>query len=57
MHQEARIERHGAVGAVDQDGVGMAAKTSLPLEQVDAVPAAQQRGRGQTGNAAADDRD
>ena len=41
MHQEARIERNGAVRAIDEHRVGVTAETPLLFEEVHPVPAAQ----------------
>ena len=57
VHEEPGIERHGAVRAVDQHGVRVAAQPALLFEEVHPVPSAQQRGSGQAGDPRADDRD
>ena len=57
VHQEAGVERHAPVGRSMHHGVGVAAEPLLLFEQLHPVPAAQEIGSRQAGNARADDRD
>ena len=57
VHQEAGIERDGAVRGGNQDRIGVTAQTRLLFEELHPVSPAQEIGSGQAGDAGADDRD
>ena len=56
VHEEPRVERHGARRALNQHGVRVAAQPALLFEEVHAMLAAQEVRGGQSGNARADHR-